>query len=371
MHLTKEEQARYSRHLLLAEVGEQGQGKLKAAKVLVIGAGGLGCPVLQYLTAAGVGKIGVVDMDTVDVSNLQRQILYTMDDVGVNKALAAQKRLQQLNPLIDVVAYAFALTVGNALELFEQYDVIIDGSDNFATRYLVNDACVIADKPLVYGSIFRFEGQVAVFNYKNGPSYRCLFPKPPAPDEVPNCSQVGVLGVLPGMIGSMQANEALKLILGVGTLLSEKLLVYNALTAESLTLKIQANPELIAATKDMKDGFKQMNYQHFCGMKTIDAIAEISPAELAKNMDDYFFVDVRETWEQPRYDAFEGANIPLPRLMMAKHQIPKDRPVVIFCAKGIRSKIAIKQLQEQFGYTNLINLTGGMKNWDYWLQEQA
>jgi len=364
MNLSKEDLARYSRHLLLSEIGQKGQEKLKESKVLVIGAGGLGCPILQYLTAAGVGQIGVIDMDILEESNLQRQILYTVKDIGTNKALAAQKRLLELNPLIEVVAYPYALDTTNALELFELYDFVVDGTDNFATRYLVNDACVITEKPLIYGSIFKFEGQVAVFNYQNGPSYRCLFPNPPAPGEVPNCSEVGVLGVLPGVIGAMQANEVLKIILGLGTVLSGKLLVYNALNAESLILNIEANRTVITETKALKSKFKELNYEAFCGLEKTTEIAEISPKVLAENLGKYTLVDVRETWEQPRYEVLEGIDIPLPRLMLWKDKIPKDKPVVVLCAKGIRSKIAIEQLQSQFGYTNLINLTGGIKNWE-------
>ena len=367
MNLNKEDLARYSRHLLLSKIGLEGQKKLKNANVLVIGAGGLGCPILQYLAAAGVGKIGVIDADVLEESNLQRQILYTVADIGVNKALAAQKRLVALNPLIEVLAYPYALEVSNALELFEQYDLVVDGTDNFATRYMVNDACIITNKPLVYGSIFKFEGQVAVFNYQGGPSYRCLFPNPPAPGEVPNCSEVGVLGVLPGVIGAMQANEALKIILGLGDVLSEKLLVYNALTAESLILTIQANAAVITQTKAMKKDFKTTSYEAFCGIKKEEkqpSILEISPQELADNLEQYTLVDVRETWEQPRYETLKGIDIPLPRLVLWKDRIPKDRPVVVLCAKGIRSKIAIEQLQTNYGYNNLINLTGGIKNWE-------
>lgn len=367
MNLNKEDLARYSRHLLLSEIGLEGQKKLKNANVLVIGAGGLGCPILQYLAAAGVGKIGVIDADVLEESNLQRQILYTVADIGVNKALAAQKRLVALNPLIEVLAYPYALEVSNALELFEQYDLVVDGTDNFATRYMVNDACIITNKPLVYGSIFKFEGQVAVFNYQGGPSYRCLFPNPPAPGEVPNCSEVGVLGVLPGVIGAMQANEALKIILGLGDVLSEKLLVYNALTAESLILTIQANAAVITQTQAMKKDFKTTSYEAFCGIKKEEkqpSILEISPQELADNLEQYTLVDVRETWEQPRYETLKGIDIPLPRLVLWKDRIPKDRPVVVLCAKGIRSKIAIEQLQTNYGYNNLINLTGGIKNWE-------
>jgi len=360
MNLTKAELERYSRHLLLQDVGEAGQQKLKSAKVLVIGAGGLGCPILQYLAAAGVGTLGIIDMDVVDISNLQRQILYTTTDVGQNKAETAKKRLQQLNPLIQITAYPFALDTQNALELFGQYNLVVDGSDNFATRYLVNDAAVITGIPLVYGSIFKFEGQVAVFNYKNGPSYRCLFPDPPKPDEVPNCSEVGVLGVLPGLIGSMQANEALKIILEIGDVLSSKLLVYNALTTQSITLDIAPNGKTIAQTKAMGKELKQMNYQQFCGMETNNMIKEIAPEIFAQNIDNYSIVDVRELWEQPRIEHKNVIDLPLPRIMSEAELVPKDRPVVMVCAKGIRSQIAIEQLQQHLGYENLLNLTGGM-----------
>jgi sulfur-carrier protein adenylyltransferase/sulfurtransferase len=366
MELSLDEQNRYSRHLKLSEIGTEGQQKLKAAKVLVIGAGGLGCPVLQYLAAAGVGKIGVIDMDIVEVSNLQRQILYGVKDLGKNKALAAKERLSDLNPLINIQAYPFALNTSNALELFENYDLIIDGSDNFATRYLVNDASVIVGKPLVYGSIFKFEGQVSVFNLKNGPSYRCLFPEPPKPGEVPNCAEIGVLGVLPGVIGTLQANEALKIILGIGENLSGKLLVYNALDCQFLTLTINADLTLIQKTKQMRSSFSQTDYVSFCNtsVKTDEPIKEITSEELAKDYNSYKLLDVRETWEQPRFKGQNIINIPLPRLLTSTDQIPQDKPIVVVCAKGIRSKVAIQLLQEQFDYTNLKNLTGGMKSWE-------
>jgi molybdopterin/thiamine biosynthesis adenylyltransferase len=237
--LNEQENKRYSRHLLLSDIGVSGQEKLKSGKVLVVGAGGLGCPVLQYLTAAGVGNIGVIDFDAVDLSNLQRQILYSTNDVGTNKALAAKNRLESLNPLIEITAYPYQLTNKNALELFAKYDLIVDGSDNFSTRYLVNDACILTGKTLVYGAIYKFEGQVTVFNYQDGPSYRCLFPEAPQQGSVPNCSEVGVLGVIPGIIGVYQANEALKIILGIGTVLSGKLLVIDALNNSQLELNIQ------------------------------------------------------------------------------------------------------------------------------------
>ena len=364
MEWTKQELERYSRHLRLDQVGEAGQVRLKAAKVLVIGAGGLGCPILQYLAAAGVGTLGIVDGDEVDLSNLQRQILYTTQDIGMPKVEVAKRRLEAINPLLTIEIYPCELTKDNALELLEQYDIVVDGSDNFATRYLVNDAAVITETPLVYGSIFKFEGQVAVFNYQNGPSYRCLFPTPPPAGEVPNCSEIGVLGVLPGIIGNMQANEVLKIILGIGNVLSGKLMVFNTLDCQSMLLDIAPNPAVIAATKAKKATFQAQDYAAFCGLSAASTVKELSAEALAQNLSNYIIVDVRELWEQPRPEALEGINIPLPRLLMQASKIPIDRPVAVICAKGIRSKIAIEQLQEKLGYTNLYNLRGGLKAWE-------
>lgn len=230
--------SRYNRHIILSEIGQQGQDKISNAKVLVVGAGGLGCPILQYLTAAGIGTIGIIDFDVVDISNLQRQVLFGSSSLGQNKAEAAKQRLKDLNNTISIISYPKKLTYKNAITLFNQYDIIVDGTDNFETRYLVNDACIITNKPLVFGAIYKFEGQISVFNYKNGPSYRCLFPNPPN-GTVPNCSEIGVLGVLPAIIGSMQANEILKIILGIGNVLSGKLLCYNALTLQISTLTLK------------------------------------------------------------------------------------------------------------------------------------
>ena len=224
---------RYNRHIILSEIGQIGQDKLTNAKVLVVGAGGLGCPILQYLAAAGIGTLGVIDFDVVDESNLQRQILFGTSSLKQNKAIAAKKRLEDLNDTITINAYPYQLDYQNALDLLIQYDIVVDGSDNFETRYLVNDACIITNKPLVFGAIYKFEGQLAVFNYENGPSYRCLFPNPPKKDSVPNCSEIGVLGVLPGIIGTMQANEVLKIILSIGNTLSGKLFCFNALTLQN------------------------------------------------------------------------------------------------------------------------------------------
>ena len=247
--------SRYSRHIILSEIGQEGQNKLSKAKVLVIGAGGLGCPVLQYLTAAGIGCIGIVDFDIVEISNLQRQVLFGTSSLGENKAEAAKKRLEDLNDTISITAYSEKLTHKNAIDLFNQYDIIVDGTDNFATRYLVNDAAIITNKPLVFGAIYKFEGQVSVFNYNNGPSYRCLFPSPPKKDAIPNCSEIGVLGVLPGIIGNMQANEVLKIILGLGKVLSGELLCYNALNNQIVTLKIKRSASTIETILSKKEHF--------------------------------------------------------------------------------------------------------------------
>ncbi|HMY37322.1 MAG TPA: molybdopterin-synthase adenylyltransferase MoeB, partial [bacterium] len=304
--LTTEELARYNRHLILKEFGLEGQQKLKSAKVLVIGAGGLGAPCLLYLTAAGVGTIGIVDFDTVDASNLQRQVLYTVDDVGKPKADTAAHRLKQLNPSVHFNTHREKLTSANALDIIRSYDIIADGSDNFQTRYLVNDACVLLNKPLIYASIFQFEGQVSVFNYTDpsgtlGPNYRDLFPTPPPPGMVPSCAEGGVLGVLPGIIGSMQASEAIKVITGIGTPLSGKLFLWNALTFESRTMKFKRDPA------NPINGLQQtitalIDYEVFCGISEPEKQTggEISPAELKHWIDtgkDFQLIDVRESFE--------------------------------------------------------------------------
>ncbi|MCP4440401.1 MAG: HesA/MoeB/ThiF family protein [Aureispira sp.] len=364
MNLSTEELSRYSRHLRLKEVGEEGQEKLKNAKVLVIGAGGLGCPILQYLAAAGVGELGIIDFDEVEESNLQRQVLFGTSDIGTNKAVAAKNRLESLNPLITITTYPYKLTTKNALELFASYDIIVDGSDNFSTRYLVNDAAIICGKPLVYGAIHRFEGQVSVFNYEEGPSYRCLFPNPPKAGSVPNCSEIGVLGILPGIIGSMQATEALKLILGIGKPLSGRLLVYNALNHQQLLLQISKNVEVIEQTKQSVDDFEDMNYDVFCGIEPIDTdnIQEITAEELANKLQTQSvqLVDVRESFEQPKLTKYPVISIPVKEILTKASNIDKTLETVIFCQHGIRSQHAIELLQEHFGFKNLSNLKGGI-----------
>lgn len=362
MALTAEEKHRYSRHLLLDKVGEDGQEKLKAAKVLVIGAGGLGCPILQYLTAAGVGIIGTIDFDKVDETNLQRQILFTVDDIGKNKAEIAANRLKQLNNFVQFNVYAEKLTNENAIDLFSEYDLIVDGSDNFSTRYLVNDACVQTSTPLVYGAIYKFEGQVAVFNYQNGPSYRCLFPEAPEEGAVPNCSEIGVIGVLPGLIGTKQANEAIKIILEIGEPLSGKLLVYDALQSSQFVVDIERNEAQIKIANEIN--ITEYDYEYFCGIKKQSIMNQISSAELKEVMtnEDVQVIDVREPHETPKVDELNAINIPLQTIPNNLDKIEKDKKVIVHCQHGVRSMNAIGYLQEQ-GFENLYNLTGGIVTW--------
>ncbi len=337
---------RYNRHIILSEIGQKGQDKISTAKVLVIGAGGLGCPILQYLAAAGIGNIGVIDFDVVDISNLQRQILYGTSTLGKNKAEAAKARLEDLNNDISIKAYPEKLTHKNALNLFEAYDIIVDGSDNFETRYLVSDACIIANKPLVFGAIYKFEGQVSVFNYKNGPSYRCLFPEAPEKGTVPNCSEIGVLGVLPGIIGTMQANEVLKIILELGNTLSGKLFCYNALTLENTTLKIKRSEIAIKSVLKDKENFHLKAINLNCEVEIISISIENVLSE--KNIQ---FIDVRETHEQPKIDYLPVTYIPLSQLENQLDQIDITKKKAIFCQSGMRSKRAVDILLEH----NILN----------------
>lgn len=349
--LTTEEQKQYNRHIILDKIGEEGQLKLKKAKVLVIGAGGLGCPVLQYLTAAGIGTIGIIDDDVVSQSNLQRQILYTVEDIGNSKAETAAKRLYKLNPFVQFNVYKEKLTVVNAVDLFSQYDVIVDGSDNFATRYLTNDAAVLTNKPLVYGAVFKFEGQVSVFNYKESATYRCLYPNPPKPEESPNCSEIGVLGVLPGVIGSLQANEVIKIICGIGDVLANKLLMYDTLSMRQMILKFEKTKKADVTELD-KD------YEFFCGIKK--AANEITQEELQNKLSSYNLLDVREVWEREKYH-IGGKHIPLGELSNRYREIVTNKPVVVYCKSGVRSQQAIDFLEKQFETTTFINLKGGLK----------
>ena len=344
---------RYDRHIILSEIGPKGQDKLNNAKVLVIGAGGLGCPVLQYLAAAGIGTLGVIDYDVVDITNLQRQVLFGSSTLGEHKAIAAKQRLEDLNNSISIIAYAEQLTYKNALQLFENYDIIVDGSDNFETRYLVNDACIITNKPLVFGAIYKFEGQVSVFNYKNGPSYRCLFPNPPQKDSVPNCSEIGVLGVLPGIIGSIQANEVLKIILGIGSILSGKLFCYNALTLENSIIKIKKDEAQIEQVLKTKATFSDRILNEDCAFEPIN----VSIVDALKNPNAQF-IDVREPHEQPKVEGLEITYIPLSELEHHLNNIDKNKDKYIFCQSGIRSKAAVSKLNAlQIGNCHNINDT--------------
>ena len=342
--------SRYSRHTVLEEIGQEGQKKLSQAKVLVIGAGGLGCPVLQYLAAAGVGTIGIVDFDVVEIYNLQRQILFGTSSLGVNKALAAKTRLEDLNPTIIINAYPEKLAVSNALELFRSYDIIVDGTDNFATRYLINDASVITNKPVVYGAIYKFEGQVSVFNYQNGPSYRCLFPNPPEEGTIANCSEIGVLGVLPGIIGTMQANEVIKIILCFDNVLSGKLLCYNAKTTQLSTLKISKSKSGFENITALQDTYSQRS------CKT--EVKEIS-IEDALIKDHIQFIDIREYGEQPQLELPNCIHIPLNELEKTLNKVNLKNTNVLFCQYGIRSKTAVEILQRH-EITNCYSLKGGV-----------
>ena len=363
INLSKEELARYSRHIIIPEFNIEGQKKLKAAKVLVIGTGGLGSPMLLYLAAAGVGTIGIVDFDVVDDSNLQRQVLYSVKDVGRPKVEAARERILGLNPHINVIAYNEHLSSKNALEIFKDYDVVADGTDNFPTRYLVNDACVLTGIPNVYASIFRFDGQVSVFNYNNGPNYRDLYPEPPPPGLVPSCAEGGVLGVLPGIIGSLQANEVIKVITGIGETLSGRLFAFDALNFSTKIFKIgkdKSNP-LNGENPTIKE---LIDYQQFCGI-VLDVInekvKEITVQELKKKMDakeDFQLIDVREKHE---YDFVNlGAElIPLNSVLDNVEKFSRDKQVIIHCKGGVRSAKAIQALEEK-GFINLYNLKGGI-----------
>ena len=367
--LSKEELSRYSRHIILNDFGIQGQEKLKASKVLVIGAGGLGSPVLLYLAAAGVGTIGIVDYDAVDETNLQRQVLFTVPDVGKSKADTAAKRLNALNPFIKVVPFPVHLSSQNALDIINAFDLVIDGTDNFATRYLVNDACVLLNKPNIYGSIFQFEGQVSVFNYKNtqgvlGPNYRDLYPTPPPPGLVPSCGEGGVLGVLPGIIGSIQASEAIKVITGIGKPLSGRLLLFDAFNFETRIVKF--SPDENNPVNGKKPAITELiDYEEFCGVNLLpsvqDTIKELSVLELKKWIDaqvDFQLIDVREPFEHDLVN-IGGQLIPLSKISESANTISRDKPVVVYCKTGIRSVKAAKELLAK-GFINLYNVTGGI-----------
>jgi len=365
---SKEELSRYNRHLIIPEFNIEGQRKLKGAKVLVVGTGGLGAPLLQYLAAAGVGTIGVLDFDIVEDSNLQRQVLFSTSDIGKPKVLAAKERLEGLNPYINIVTHNVRLSSENALDIVKDYDLVADGTDNFPTRYLVNDACVLLGKTNVYASIYRFDGQVSVFNYKNedgvlGPNYRDLFPSPPPPGLVPSCAEGGVLGVLPGIVGSLQANEVIKVITGIGEPLVGRLFLFDAINFETRTVKVHRdeNNPLNGKNPTITE---LIDYQEFCGMKQsneddIKAISVQEFVELQKSTEPFQLIDVREDFEYEIAN-IEGLHIPLADVEEEVDQIVSDRKVVIHCKSGGRSKKAIELLEKEFGFSNLYNLTGGV-----------
>jgi len=367
--LSNEEILRYSRHLIMPEVGMQGQLKLKAAKVLLIGTGGLGAPLGLYLAAAGVGRLGLVDFDTVDFTNLQRQIMFGTSDVGRPKSVAATERLRSLNPDITIQSYDTHLTSENALDLLRDYDVIVDGTDNFPTRYLVNDASVLLGKPNVYGSIFRFDGQVSVFGAPGGPCYRCVYPEPPPPGLVPSCAEGGVLGVLPGIVGCIQAMEAIKLILGVGDPLIGRLLLFDALGMKFRELKLRKNPDCpVCGTHPTVT--KLIDYVQFCGIRGEEApapqstVPDITPRELKARLDrgeDLYVLDVREPHEYQICN-IGGHLIPLGDLPKRVSELDSSKEIVAHCRSGKRSAEAAEFLRKA-GFRKLLNLKGGILAW--------
>ncbi|OLC26593.1 MAG: molybdenum cofactor biosynthesis protein MoeB [Verrucomicrobia bacterium 13_1_40CM_4_54_4] len=362
MQLSSAELQRYSRHLMMPEVTPDGQRRLKAARVLCIGAGGLGSPAAVYLAAAGMGTIGIVDFDDVDLSNLQRQILHGTKDVGRDKLESARDRLHDINPEIDVQLHKCRFSSENAPQLVSRYDVIVDGSDNFPTRYLSNDVCVFARKPNVYGSVFRFEGQTTVFApHLGGPCYRCLFPEPPPPDSVPNCAQAGVLGVLPGIIGMLQAIETIKMIVGVGESLVGRLLHFDALKARFRELNLRRDPECPVCGENPTI-FSPIDYEQFCGARDEEAIPTMSAHELKQKMDarePFELIDVREGFEY-EIARIDGARlIPLGEIAERADELPRDRPIVVHCHSGRRSAEAVRLLQQR-GFGNIYNLEGGI-----------
>jgi adenylyltransferase/sulfurtransferase len=372
--LSPQEVARYSRHLIMPEVGVEGQKRLKASAVLLVGAGGLGSPLALYLAAAGVGRLGLVDFDVVDFSNLQRQVLHGTPDVGRPKLRSAADRVAAINPEVRVDLYETHLTSANAFDILGPYDLVIDGTDNFPTRYLVNDACVLLGKPNVYGSIFRFEGQASVFYPGKGPCYRCLYPEPPPPGEVPSCAEGGVLGILPGLVGCIQATEGVKLLLGQGKPLVGRLLLYDALQMSFREFKVRRDPNC-PVCGDRPTVTKLIDYEQFCGVRgqespapggtTMPAGGEIAPEELKRRLDageDVFVLDVRNPPEYAICHIAGSTLIPLPALPQRLGELDRGRELVVHCKSGMRSQQAIGILR-QAGFSNLKNLTGGILAW--------
>ena len=378
VELSHEEVQRYSRHLIMPEVGMEGQKKLKAAAVLLIGAGGLGSPLAMYLAAAGIGRIGLVDYDVVDYTNLQRQIIHGTADVGRPKLASARERILEINPHVQVDAYEVPLTSDNALELFAPYDVIIDGTDNFPTRYLTNDACVLLGKPNVYGSIFRFEGQVSIFHAEAGPCYRCLYPEPPPPGLVPSCAEGGVLGVLPGTVGAMQATEAIKYILGIGDSMVGRLMLYDALAMSTTEVRLRKNPDCPVCGEN-PTVTELIDYEQFCGMPAHDhsefsaaeeegdVVPGISPQELRARLeagDDLYILDVREPheWAISNLAPLGAVLIPKGEVVARMGELDTAKEMVVHCRTGVRSADVIRELQGH-GFSKLWNLEGGINLW--------
>jgi sulfur-carrier protein adenylyltransferase/sulfurtransferase len=369
--LSTDDLSRYSRHLILPEVGMEGQRRLKAARVLCVGTGGLGSPLALYLTAAGIGTLGLVDFDVVDSSNLQRQIIHSTKDIGRKKIDSAEEKLTALNPAINIVRHETMLTSANALDILKDYDIVADGTDNFPTRYLVNDACVLLGKPNVYGSIFRFEGQASVFATEAGPCYRCLYPEPPPPGLVPSCAEGGVLGILPGLVGVIQATEVIKLILGKGDSLVGRLLLVDALNMRFRELKLRKNPECpVCGTNPTVTAL--IDYDHFCGIvpetpqeKNVkNGIPQLTVKELKARRDageDIFLLDVREPYEV-QIAQIGGTVIPQNDVPNRLAEIPRDREIVVHCRSGARSQ-RIAEFLKQSGYTQVVNLAGGILAW--------
>ncbi len=369
--LTKDDLSRYSRHLILPEVGVEGQRKLKAARVLCVGTGGLGSPLALYLAAAGVGTLGLVDFDVVDESNLQRQIIHSTADIGRKKLDSAEEKLKALNPVLNVIKHDTLLSSANALDILKDYDVVADGTDNFPTRYLVNDACVLLGKPNAYGSIFRFEGQVSVFATEDGPCYRCLYPEPPPPGLVPSCAEGGVLGILPGLVGVIQTTEVIKLILGKGQQLIGRLLLVDALNMRFRELKLRKNPEC-PVCGEHPTVTRLIDYQQFCGIAPAakeeatvkNGIPQISVTELKRRVDageDLFILDVREPFEY-QIANIGGKLIPQNEVPQRLGEIDANREIIVHCKAGGRSQ-RIAEFLQQAGYPRVVNVAGGILAW--------
>jgi molybdopterin/thiamine biosynthesis adenylyltransferase/rhodanese-related sulfurtransferase len=369
--LSKEEILRYSRHLIMPEVGMEGQLKLKQARVLLVGAGGLGAPLGLYLAAAGIGKIGLVDFDVVDFTNLQRQVIHGTKDVGRKKLDSAFETMRDINPFVELVGHETALSSDNAMEIFSGYDIVVDGTDNFPTRYLVNDACVLLNKPNVYGSIFRFEGQATVFAYEGGPCYRCLYPEPPPPGLVPSCAEGGVLGILPGVIGLIQATETVKLILGIGQSLVGRLMLYDALNMKFRELKLRRNPEC-PVCGDHRTVTKLIDYVQFCGVphqegpvEPVAASGDIEPTEVKTKLDrgdKFTLIDVRELHEFQICRIPGSTLIPLGELPKRVGELDQNAEIVAHCKSGARSAKAVDFLK-QAGFKSVRNMKGGILAW--------